>query len=132
MHLFPVERTQGDDMQKSYSNATRIDFTGTPELTRQEQKAEADIQYILAHFGINTQQRAVMYGDQDTEIDLQQAFMAREEMRRGWHTLPDELKAKYPSWQSLIVALNTGELTPEQLKEAVAPPPEPPPEPPKA
>ena len=90
------------------SDANGLD-TGTETTTRQEFAQEADINYILDRFGVNQQQRPVTYGEVDYTVDLQQTLHAAEQLKRAHLNVPDELRDKYPTWESVLAAAETGE-----------------------
>jgi hypothetical protein len=105
-----VERTQDDELQEEYSIMSGIDFTGVEEITRQEFKDDADLNILLARFGVNTPVRQMKYGeDIDYTMDLQQALSAVEAARRTEHTIPNELRHKYTNWRDILNAAETGE-----------------------
>lgn len=105
MHNFPITRR--------HSNAARtkpetgFDFS-KGGVTRQEFGQEADINYILSRFGVNSFARPVQYGEVDYDIDLQTALSAIEQAELGYNRLPEELRKQYPSWESVILALAEG------------------------
>lgn len=104
-------RSQADDLQLTYSQLSAVDTTEWEDLARQEFKVEADINEMLKRFGVlGVQQRPLVFGDVDYSIDLQQALFAVKEAKRVWERMPADVKAEFPTWQSLLNAANTGDL----------------------
>lgn len=122
-------RSQADDLQLTYSQLTAVDTTGWEDVARQEFKVEADINEMLKRFGVISNQRPIQSGEIDYTIDLQQAIEAVNEAKRVWQRMPPEIKAAFPTWQSLLNAANTGDLKLNFEEEPVLPevPREPPP-----
>lgn len=123
-------RSQADDLGDFYSNMAGIETTGWEDTARQEFKSEADINVMLAKFGVMTPQRPLQFGEIDYTIDLQQAIEAVAEAKRVWERMPDDVKAAYPSWESLLNAAISGELRIHLEAEPEPPPPPVEPEPP--
>lgn len=113
----PVPRTQADGhaADEFYGQLAAIDFP-EPSLTRQEMAKDTDINYIISKHGINPFAAPLPFGEANFTIDLQQAIAAVETARR-WHAkLPPDLKATFPTWESILEAANNGTLQ-EQLKD---------------
>lgn len=107
-----AQRTQVDELQEAYSNEAAIDFTGTPDKARQEYKDEADINVLLGRFGVHAPQKQMVFGQEvDYNLDLQQALTAIADAKTAHRELPENLRERYPTWQSLLNALETGALT---------------------
>lgn len=106
----PHQRTQKDGAQDEYSFASSLD-TGDEKHTRQEFKDEADLNILLARFGVSTPIRTdLQYGQEvDYNLDLQQAFAAIESARRANLATPAELRDKYPSWREVLNGAESGE-----------------------
>lgn len=106
----PAVRTQADGRQEEFSDLAATDV-GTDSYTRQEFKDEADLNILLARFGVNTPIRTGgQYGQEiDYNLDLQQAFAAIEAARRANLAVPPELQTKYPTWREVLNAAETGE-----------------------
>lgn len=115
-------RFQDDERGDEYDAASKINFDPSKDRARQEFAKETDINAMLKSFGIPGQQRQPAYGEVDFSIDLQQALAAIEDAKRAWRRMPDDIREKYPSWQSMLNAANSGELELE-LKEAEPPKP---------
>lgn len=132
----PAERTQTDGLGDEYSFETGLDCSNSKDMARHEQTGEADINKLLARFGIGIPQRQVVYGSMDFDLDLQQAYRAIETVKAAWDQMPDAITKKYTDWTQLAVALNSGELKFDPTKPAgsqlVIPEPAKPPEAPNA
>lgn len=114
------------------SEAAGISFEGTDVLVRAEYQDDADINNILARFGVDTM-RPMQYGAEiDERVDLQSALMMVEEAKTLINAVPDKLKHKYATWQQLLIAADSGEyahdlaeikrIEEETSKRAVTPP----------
>lgn len=101
-------RTQADGAQDEYSDKASIDFADAIDTARQEFKDDADVNKLLAKFGVNAPQRQVTFGEVDYTLDLQDAFDAIKQAKAAYNRLPDEIKKDYPSWQTLLNGINTG------------------------
>lgn len=109
----PAERTQIDGLGDEVSFLTGLDCRSDIDRTRQEYKRESDINYILSRFGISgggLPQKSPIWGETDYTLDLQQAFASIHAARDAWTNLPDDLRQRYPNWQTLLRALFTGDL----------------------
>lgn len=106
-------QTDSDDKREKISLETGIDFTGedAKSVTRQEQGPDTDINAMLARFNVGAPTRPAQFGTQDFTIDLQQAMHALQEARIMYDRVPEGLKKRYPTWQALLAALDSGELT---------------------
>lgn len=115
MLTFPAERKQGDGKGDQYSAATARDFTGTIDLTRQEDEPDSNINNILKRFGVtghlpnarNVQWGAIL----DESLDLQTALNSVRAVQEGYKNLPADLRKEYPTWQSLWQGILKGEIT---------------------
>lgn len=104
-------RTQADDLGPEMSIETGLDCSNDPQLTRQEFKDEADVNKLLLRYGVGLPVRTPEWGvTTDFDIDLQIALSAIHEAKQAHRDLPDNLKAKYPTWKKLLNALDRGEL----------------------
>lgn len=108
--MHPAIRTQVDMDQDEYSLASALDASDG-DRTRQEFKAETDINVLIKKFGVPQSGRQMMFTDVDYTIDLQQAMASIQEARQAHAKLPDNLRARYPNWRDLLNALDRGELT---------------------
>lgn len=117
-------RTQADSKGDAVSAATALVFhnddTNHRSRTRQEFKDETDTNWILKRFGIQGANRQVQYGHADFDLDLQQAHEAVNAAKIAHHRMPAHLRDKYPTYKSLLNAIESGELT---SLEEVAPAP---------
>lgn len=115
-------RFQDDERGDEYDALSVITFDPSKDRARQEFAKETDINQMLKSFGIPGQQRQPQFGEVDFSIDLQQALSAIEDAKRAWRRMPDDIREKYPNWQSMLNAANSGELKVE-LETAKPPPP---------
>lgn len=99
-----AERTQIDGKQDAYSAATALDTSDLPDLTRQEFREEADVNHLLARYGIGgLPQRTPRWGEEiDFDMDLQSAYISTQGAMRAWAHLPADLKTEFPTWQDLL------------------------------
>jgi len=105
------ERKQGDGKQDDYSEISGLDCSQDKDLARQEFKDEADINILLRRFGVGTPSRVPQFGGEyDFDIDLQKAKNAIAETQRAYNALPPNLKEKYKDWQTLLNAIQSGQL----------------------
>lgn len=103
-------RTQHDDRQFALSKAGALDCSASEDMTRQEFKDEADINKILNRFGYDTQQKTPTFGEVNFTADLQQALDAIKQARAAHADLPPDVKKDFPTWQTLLNALERGEI----------------------
>lgn len=124
--MHPAIRTQTDQMQDFYTELSALDCTDSVDRARQEFKDEADINKLLARFGVHAQQRQPTFGEVDFDLDLQQALFAVQEAKQAHRAMPATLRERYPTWQSLLNGLESGEfkldLNEERRKAAAAEP----------
>lgn len=108
---------EDEDTREYYGQLTTIFCPEEEDKTRQEDKAETDINRILQRFGVGQmpQLRQASYGELDYTIDLQIALEATAAAKRGWAALPPQLKRKYPNYLHLLNALESGQVTPEEI-----------------
>lgn len=116
MLTFPVPRKQGDNKGDAYSLETAIDFNGLEDLARQEFRDEADVNVMMKKFGAFGPNRAPIYGETDYNQDLQQTLGAIAATKEAHSRLPAALREKYPTWVSLMAAVEQGtfEYPPEE------------------
>lgn len=104
-----AQRKQNDDLQEEYSVLTGLDFSETESLTRQEFADEADLNILLARFGVG-QIRPMEYGKEiDYTADLQTALGALDAARAAAWEIPEELRGKYRNWRDVLNGAETGE-----------------------
>lgn len=103
-------QNDSDAKRRKISDETSIDFSGpdAESLTRQEMGPDTDINRMLNRFGVGP---APKYGQFDDSIDLQSALHAIRDAKIAHSRIPQGLREKYPTWQSLLNALETGQLT---------------------
>lgn len=117
-------------MQNLYSERSGIDFSQSKDRTRQEGKADADVNTILARYGVGGQPlRQTVYGETNYDMDLQRTMAAVDAAKSAWQQMPANLREKYPSWQDLLNGLESGALRLDMANLPPAPksvPPTPP------
>lgn len=109
-----------------------IDASDAPDnkdMTRQEFRDEADINYMLSRFGITQPRGTPVYGEWDDTIDLQVALQSVSDARTAYQQLPENLRDKFPSMEAMLTALENGSLL---IKNEEAPSEAPPPAAPPA
>lgn len=121
----PAERQQHDGYQDVYSAAAAINCSTQPDPTRQEFKQETDVNFILNRFGIPIA-NGTFGREIDYTIDLQNALAAIAEARQSHRRLPPDLRTRYPTWQSLLNALDSGDLEIKAGEKPGETPPQPP------
>lgn len=113
-----AQRKQNDDLQDEYSDLTALSFEGEESLTRQEFADEADLNILLARFGVG-QVRPMEYGKEvDYSVDLQSALGALDAARAAAWSIPEELKDRYRNWQDVLNAAETGQYQQDLLNLA--------------
>lgn len=99
----------------SLMTATEV---GTDDNVHAEFADEADINVIVAKF-LKTGQlgpvKTPVWGDADFTLDLQQATATINEVKRAWESMPDATRAKYPTWEHLAAAIDSGDITSEDI-----------------
>lgn len=104
-------RTQYDDLQPEASQLATIDCSDMPDRTRQEDKADTDINILWLRYAGNIPNRHTIYGTEtDFTADLQTMKEAVREMEDGWDKLPPHLKQMYNNFEDIFKAIQTGEL----------------------
>lgn len=114
-------REQNDGLNEEASEEASISDFGQ-DMTRQEFKADADINTILARYGVGSTQTIPEFGIADYNLDLQTALNTVYKARQLWQRMPQDLRAKYKSWRELIAAMDKGEL---EILNSEEPQPEP-------
>lgn len=114
-------RTQNDGEQETFSDLAVIDCSDDERITRQEDMDAADINKIMARFGVGAefQGRMPFNGEFDYTVDLQQGLEAVRSMENIVANLPPELAAKYASPGSVLDAAHNGTLQ-KDLSELAA------------
>lgn len=115
-------RTQADDLQEIYSEESATSFVGTVDLARQEDKAGADINQLIARYGGFAELNRVPIVDAviDYTIDLQDALTAITDAKLAWQRLPNHLRGKFKNWQELLAAIDNGTLKDLEDKPPIA------------
>jgi len=129
--MIPI-RGQNDGLNDEISLMTGLFFDPLDEssrmITRQEFKDDADINKLISKFGVDafTKGRQAIPGAQiNYDLDLQQALTTVNAVQQRYNFIPQWLKDRYPNWQLLAEALESGTI---DLKEPQAPPAPPTPE----
>lgn len=53
----------------------------------------------------------MVYGTQDTDLDLQTVYASVAVAEDAWAKLPKHLRSRYPGWPELMAAMEKGEAT---------------------
>lgn len=117
--MHPATRQQKDYPFDEASEAATITFEGTEDLTRQEYAEEVNVNNILKRFGIGglrSHQDKPVFTDMNTDATLQDAIESMRDADRVHDSLPESLKAKYPTTASMLNAFATGELAENMVK----------------
>lgn len=89
---------------------TSISFDPKDDRTRQEFKASTDIKTILLKHGGVPPGRPLTFGEVDYSLDLQTALSTARNAEQAWSNVPIALRRDYPNWQSLLNALQRGDV----------------------
>lgn len=127
------------------NNKRRFQLNCDPaqDRTRQEFKADTDVNTIIKRAGMIPPGREPLYGGHhDFDLTLQEGIAAVNGARQAWARIPFEIRKKYPTWEAVTAAISKKELevkggrlgfvkpaepTPPTATPAVAPtPPQPP------
>lgn len=106
-------RTKTDGRQQEYSRRTATHTPG-PDLARQEFRQTTDINFILSRHGaagLRAAQLGAQINEVNYDLDLQQALAAVAAARMAHRKMSKATKEKYPTWQSLLNAVEAGEFT---------------------
>lgn len=113
-------QTDSDAKRRKISDDTSLSCEEHPDgesVTRQEEALSTDINRIIArHDALATLTRASVFGEHDFSIDLQQALDATRKAQLMHDRIPQELRERYPTWQSLLTAIHEGRLTLDMTK----------------
>lgn len=96
------------DERDALSERTALVCDPAEDKTRQEFKAECDIQTILRSHGIMP--RPVQYGAVDFDIDLHSAYQSVTALKSGFARLPEAVRSKFGTFDGVVEALSQGEL----------------------
>lgn len=149
--MHPATRFPTDGDQELYSSVTSLECPLHEDMTRQEFKAETDINSLVRRLtpaDLLSRPQPSYGGFHDYDMDLQQAAISLQQARDGFARLPASVRAKFATVGELIAALESGEAidladapaepaaerspVPPVNAEAAAPPPAPVPVPPSA
>lgn len=96
------------------------DRPGNKDMARQEFKDEADVNYMLAKFGVAPPRNAPTYGEWDDSIDLQSAIASVRDALGAYERLPADLRERFTSMEGLLNAVTNGSLV---IRDEPAPEP---------
>lgn len=119
--MLPPRRSHSTylDSVEADSLAGSVQCSPDEDMTRQEFAQEADINFLLRKYGA-VPQRPVTYGEVDFDLDFQQARLAMRDVAEGYARLPESVRQRFPTLDSLLAALASGEVV--DLSSAVDPP----------
>lgn len=108
---FPPQREQGDNAQRGYSDDAAVDLS-EPLLTRQEDADAADVNKLLARFGVGALQadRHPIYTTTDDALTLHEAMNAIYSAERAYNRLPTEVRNRYETVGEFIRAMENGQI----------------------
>lgn len=116
-----------DASDEAISETYEGDVVENKDMTQQQWKEEADINYMLSRFNIVPPKGAPTFGEWDDNINLQTAIQATREARTAWRKVPKELQQKFSNMDDLLAAVESGQLRiKEEPDEPVPPAPQPP------
>ena len=121
-------RTQIDGLNDDVSLATGVTFDPETDLTRQEFAEETDINHVLRKYGRLPDARPFTYGESiDADTDLLTAFEAIANAQSSFDSLPLHIQTRYKDLESLMAAVERGELSlgSKPASEGSGVPPEP-------
>lgn len=116
MHLFPVEREQGDGRQEEYSDAAarELDYDAMRkgDRTRQEFGRETDVNVIVNRMlttgAVQLPNSQPRYTETNFDTDLQAAYTALDNATEAYRRLPAELKSQFPTVRDWLSAVGSG------------------------
>lgn len=106
-------RTQADtdEQNEEAAAAATIDCSKDRDIVHHEFAEEADINHILRHFGADKfTDRTPYFGDVDYHLELQHALDASTTAIEAHRDLPAHLKARYPTLETFLRAIETDSL----------------------
>lgn len=110
--MHPAIRTQTDGLNDAASEAAGLTFDPETDLARQEFAEETDINHVLKKYGRLPDARPFSYGDTiDADTDLLTAFEALANAQASFDELPQPVRNLYPDVQSLMAAIEKGEVS---------------------
>lgn len=126
--MHPAIRTQTDGLNDQASEAAGLSFDPETDMARQEFMEETDINYVLRKYGRLPDARPFTFGDTiDADTDLLTAFEALSNAQASFDQLPQQVRNLYPDVQSLMEAVEKGEVSlgSKPASEGSGAPPEP-------
>lgn len=76
--------------------------------TRQEFKKDTDVNFLVKKYGGNIPMGNVRFGIQEFGVDRLEALQRMESAQARYDALPPEVRAEYPSWDSVMTAIVNG------------------------
>lgn len=111
-HIQKIIYRHGYHDGDAISEATGFD-TGRDDKVRAEFAEEADVNVIVGRYGA-PQSLPNAFGVADYTVDAHEAYNAARSAGVAYGKLPEAIRDKYPSWQRLLEAALTGDLTPTE------------------
>lgn len=95
-----------------------IDCSEDTDVTRQEFKQDADLNYMLSRLGVTQPRGTPTFGEWDDSIDLQTALASVREAQEAYSRVPQEIRDRFTSMEQLLAAVENGSLV---IKDEEAP-----------
>lgn len=114
--LLVRSQNETDEVRETIGQATGIDCSADPMITRQEERELADVNQIMKRFNYTgllpagMTNRHPVFGDNDMDLDLQQALNAAAATSAAFDRLPQAVRDKYPTWLKVLSAVESKEL----------------------
>ena len=110
--MIPATKQQGIPRERAPGAfALHIPDDPREDLTRQEFAEEADVNYLLRTYGVDTPvNRVPQFGEVDWDLDLHSAHISMDRAQHAFFHLPLELRQKYKTTAAMLDAMNSGEL----------------------
>jgi len=96
---------------KSERHRPTVECTAAEDKCRQEFKAETDTHLLLKRYGAGVPLRQVAYGEAYTDVDRLTALAHVSRLQEAFTALPDHIRSKFGSWESVFAAIQSGELS---------------------
>lgn len=115
-----VKQQRDDELFELWSDESALVFPVEEDRARQEFGKDADINVMLKRFGISgfAPRGVAQWGQEiDYDLDLQQALDGVAAAQAAHRKMSAELRERFPTWQSLLNALVSGEFKLELNKE---------------
>lgn len=101
-----------------------LDCDPAEDRTRQEFKAEVEIETILRRYGAQAGPPMASFGGEvDFDFDLQDALNAHRSARAEYMRAPEELRKMYKTYGAFVRAVERGEVGVREVVEAAPVPP---------